>query len=357
MYNIQRKRNSNLELYRIIVMLLIVAHHYVVNSGLLDELARSPLAAKSLFFYLFGMWGKTGINCFVLITGYFMCRSSITLRKFLKLLLEVLFYNVVIYAAFVMAGYEDFSVTHLCGRVFPFKMVQTNFTGCFLWFYLCIPFLTVLVGNIDRRMHQLLIMLSLGIYCGAGLPLPGFHLTMNYVSWFCVLFFIASYIRIYGFMPNVSTRRWGGYLVGSMLVSMLSVVGVVYVDSECGRYIWPYSLVSDSNAVLAVVTSVVAFMYFKDLRMRQSKWINTVAASTFGVLMIHANSDTMRQWLWRDVVGCARNYYEPYACLYAVGSVLIIFAVCVLIDYVRIHTVERYVMGYVDRVVSAAKSR
>ena len=30
-------RSSNLELYRIIAMLLIVAHHYVVNSGLLDE--------------------------------------------------------------------------------------------------------------------------------------------------------------------------------------------------------------------------------------------------------------------------------------------------------------------------------
>lgn len=28
-----KERNSNLELYRIIVMLLIVAHHYVVNSG------------------------------------------------------------------------------------------------------------------------------------------------------------------------------------------------------------------------------------------------------------------------------------------------------------------------------------
>ena len=27
-------RSSNLELYRIICMLLIVAHHYVVNSGL-----------------------------------------------------------------------------------------------------------------------------------------------------------------------------------------------------------------------------------------------------------------------------------------------------------------------------------
>ena len=31
-----KERNSNLELYRIIVMLLIVAHHYVVNSGLIQ---------------------------------------------------------------------------------------------------------------------------------------------------------------------------------------------------------------------------------------------------------------------------------------------------------------------------------
>lgn len=31
----QKVRNSNLELYRIITMLAIVAHHYVVNSGLM----------------------------------------------------------------------------------------------------------------------------------------------------------------------------------------------------------------------------------------------------------------------------------------------------------------------------------
>ena len=29
-----KTRDSNLELYRIIMMLLIVAHHYVINSGL-----------------------------------------------------------------------------------------------------------------------------------------------------------------------------------------------------------------------------------------------------------------------------------------------------------------------------------
>ena len=88
----KKERSSNIELYRILVMLSIVAHHYVVNSGMFDMVHANMTSANSLFFYIFGAWGKVGINCFVLITGYFMCTSSITLRKFLKLYLEVVFY-------------------------------------------------------------------------------------------------------------------------------------------------------------------------------------------------------------------------------------------------------------------------
>ena len=69
-----KQRDSNLELFRIIAMFLIVAHHYVVNSGLtLPEgpLATDPLSWRSIFLLLFGAWGKTGINCFMMITGYF----------------------------------------------------------------------------------------------------------------------------------------------------------------------------------------------------------------------------------------------------------------------------------------------
>ena len=38
---VKKVRDSNLELYRIIVMLLIVVHHYVVNSGLLDVMLQN----------------------------------------------------------------------------------------------------------------------------------------------------------------------------------------------------------------------------------------------------------------------------------------------------------------------------
>lgn len=50
-------RNSNIELYRIVLMLIIIAHHYVVNSGIMDSITKqNALNYKSIFSSVFG-WG------------------------------------------------------------------------------------------------------------------------------------------------------------------------------------------------------------------------------------------------------------------------------------------------------------
>lgn len=64
-------RDSNIELFRVIAMLCIVAHHYVVNSGLLELISKTASLTPNSFFLLFFGWGgKTGINCFLVITGW-----------------------------------------------------------------------------------------------------------------------------------------------------------------------------------------------------------------------------------------------------------------------------------------------
>ena len=59
-------------------------------------------------FALFGWGRKTGINCFVLITGYFMCQSQASMRKFLKLVLEVEFYKLLFCLVFCSADMPRF---------------------------------------------------------------------------------------------------------------------------------------------------------------------------------------------------------------------------------------------------------
>lgn len=134
-------RNSNIELFRIISMLVIVAHHYVANSGVINEIVGiTEPQLKDYFLLIWGWGGKTGINCFVLITGYFMCKSQITAEKFIKLLAEVEFYNIIIYAVFCLTGYTTFAWKAFLDRIILFKSISDGFTPCFLLFYLLIPF-------------------------------------------------------------------------------------------------------------------------------------------------------------------------------------------------------------------------
>ena len=133
-------------------MLVIIAHHYVVNSDLLSLVRESPsLGTPDIFLLIWGWGGKTGINCFVLITGYFMCRSKITALKYGKLLGEVYFYKILFFLIFWITGYSVFSVKEFIKVLFPFWTVRDNFTGCFLLFYLFIPFLNKLVHTLAKK--------------------------------------------------------------------------------------------------------------------------------------------------------------------------------------------------------------
>lgn len=346
----KKPRDSNLELFRIIAMLLIVAHHYVVNSGLLDCITNDITSSKSLFLLLFGWAGKTGINCFVLITGYFMCTSRITLKKGLKLLLEVEFYKIVIFFIFLLTGYVEFSYKLLLKSILPVISIRGGFVSCYLIFFCFIPFLNILIRGMNQKQHLILTGLCLAVFS----VLPCLHINVNYsyVSWFMVIYLIAAYIRLYPPKVSFNQKKLGLLTMLCLLASWLSVWGGSLIYSFTGKQLF-YFLVSDSNKPLAVLTAIFAFMFFKNLKIGYSKFINTIAASAFGVLLIHANSDAMRQWLWKDTldnVGAFSGGGAYDMLVHAILCVFGVYIVCTIIDFTRIHTIEKYIFALFDRV-------
>ena len=331
----ENKRDSNLELFRIIAMILIIAHHYVVNSGLADfggPIETNPFCFKSIFYCIFGAWGKSGINCFLLITGYFMCKSQISKKKILKLLIQIYFYKLLIYLIFLLSGYEPFSLKNLIKRILPFTQIDKNFIGCFLIFYLCIPFLNILVNNMTEKEHKWLLCLSLSLYVIVGSVL---NVSFNYVTWFCILYFISSYIRLYPIPIFDNNRFWLIILIISILLSCSSVISLLWFAERFGWYN-PFFFVADSNKIFAVTTGISSFMFFKNLKIKHNTLINTVASTCFGVLLIHANSNTMRRWLWNDMLHNVLMYESKYYILHAIISVICIFIICSFIEWMRI---------------------
>lgn len=279
------------------------------------------------------------------------------LLKFFRLLMEVEFYTVSIFFIFVMTGYEVFSIKGFIKAIFPFYYIKDGFISCFLLFYLLIPFLAKFVQNLSEKEHRYLLFVLLLVYT----IMPSFKMDVvfNYITWFSIIFIVASYIRLHGadsclFPQGIfeKTKVWGIWTLIMLLLSWGSVmaiqkVGLKLQNIMSGLDNYRYFFVADSNKILALATAICAFLFFKNVKIKYNRFINTVAASTFGVLLIHANSDTMRQWLWKDVFDNAGHYSHTFP--YALGVVAIVFCVCTVIDIIRIQILEKPLFKYIDR--------
>lgn len=327
-------RDSNIELYRCIVMVLIVAHHYVMHSGVLTLMGANLTSANSIYLYLFGMWGKIGINCFVLITGYYMCLSKITTHKLLKLLFEVEFYKVVIGFMFFLGKEHPYSLRDYLSWLLPVTDVSNAFVDCFFVFYLFIPFLNVLINAMSQKQHLLLLALCLFVF-SLWPQLYVFRVDSNYVVWFCIVYFIAAYIRKYKVDELRTYPCWGLLALLMVIIACTSVIVLTLLGKQ-----WPYFFIHDCNKLLALLISVFTFMFFKHLPVRNSRVINNVGATTFGVLLIHDCNWDMRHWLWVDVCKNA-EWYSNNVYVHSVLCVVGVFVICSLIDFLRINFLER----------------
>lgn len=340
-------RDSNLELLRIATMLLIIAHHYVVNSHVHTGVLADPYTWRAAFTVVMGGWGKAGINCFVMITGYYMCTSRITARKFAKLLGEFMFYQVIIQAVFWLTGYEPVTLGGVARTLLPFTEIGNNFVGTYLLFYLSIPFLNLLIRAMSERQHLRLLMLLTFIYVVFGTA-PRLSVAMNYVSWFATVYLTAAYLRLYPKRGWSRARPWAIAAAAVAALMILSMLALLRLGARMGAFI-AYRFVTDSNTLLAYAFGVCAFMAFKHLRLPYSRAINALGASTFGVLCIHAHSNAMRKLLWQDLFDTRAIYPLPAMPLLAIGSVLIVFAACAAIDLLRIRFVEAPFFRFWDR--------
>lgn len=84
----KKQRQANIELLRIIAMLLIVFHHFIVHGVLANTdtlngnigtvLTPFKDVATNIIGEILASGGKLGVDLFIIITGYFMCKSVIT---------------------------------------------------------------------------------------------------------------------------------------------------------------------------------------------------------------------------------------------------------------------------------------
>lgn len=347
-------RQSNFELLRIVAMFFIVMHHYVVNSGVLDEFSEGGgCLANYAFLKFIGAWGKTAINPFVILSGFFMCTRRLTIERYCKVLLVWACYSWIIFIALALCGYESFGPARLSDQILPvFVEVDVGFTASFMWFYLGIPIYNLIINGVDR----------IGLYKLTGflllmfvVPITFFQNThvFHHVFWYMTMYFVGACIRLYPFKwmddQKIITRVFVSLIV---IASIGRCVGRIFQNAGLDSIAVVFR-VQESSTLFAFAIGLFMFLFFRNINLAFNKGVNMAASCMFGVLCIHAESDAMRTWLWNHLCRVPEMAHTPLwiLALHAFGCVVAIMVVCSLIDLVRQRWFEKPLIDFADKAI------
>lgn len=333
-------RCSNIELYRIAMMLIIIAHHLVVNSTITQHYNFNHVTGNMIFLTFFGFGGKPMINGFLLITGFFTIKSKFTVEKALRVYLEILFYKVGFYILFALIGVHTFSWQGLWDTsLYVFRNANGAFPATYFWLYCLTPFINKLALNLTKRQYISMLAVLLVYFTFISTAFETID-TFSELGWYIVVYLIGAYLQLHE--PRLLNKAYkaGLLTLGALVACFASILWITYrhMTGPCDLSIYYY--VANAHKPLGSLLAICSFQWFRHLKIPSSRIVNSCAASIFGVLLIHANSDTMRTKLWQDWLRIPDLYNWKWLPLYAFGCVIAIFLICTLLDQLRIHLLE-----------------
>ena len=329
----KKQRNSNIELLRIIAILFILMSHYSIytpidknslsfgfNKVLLDALEVGPL----------------GVAIFVMITGYFMSKTKFNINRTINIVLQTLFYSVGIFVVFSIVDRDKFSLSGLFKSMFPVITGQYWFITAFVILSLLVPFLNNVINNISRK--KFIILLSVLFFYVSFAPtffMFSSYSYLGHMGYMITFYLFGAYIRIYPDNILSLKKHLSVFLiVVSAFVMLLSVILIMLANNYFSGFpaspIYFYSV----NSVIFLILAISLLSYFVNKEPMQNRLINTVGGCTLGVYLISEHI-LLRDVIWKRVFN-NESFADSYLLIvHLIISVLSVFVVCCLIEWIR----------------------
>ncbi|HAT4224184.1 acyltransferase family protein [Clostridium perfringens] len=345
MKNKIKERNSSLEILRIFSMILIIAHHYSVHGYF--NLSEQSLTLNKIIVQVLSLGGKLGVNCFILITGYFLIKSKFSFKKLFFFIAEVYFYSISLFFIFIFLGLKEFSFKNFIIASLPITFNGYWFVTIYIIMYMFSSYINKFIYSLNKL--ELFKFIALGIFLWSFIPTfilvsPGF----SNLAWFIILYTIAAYCRLY---PNNIILSYKVNLIIVIITYSITVFSVIVFDL-IGTKI---KLVGDNatifmagNRLPIAICSISLFLVFKNLRVKSNKFINTISATTFGIYLIHDNT-YVRPFLWNNILKNSEYLNSNFLVIHAIVSITIVFIICSIIDYLRKKLIEKPLLELISR--------
>lgn len=314
-------RQTNMELLRIVAMLLVLTVH--ADFVALGQADKSPEGLYAMLSSVtrtaIEMSAMVCVNLFVLISGWFGIKASV--KGFLNFAFQCLFFLVLTYVIWLAWSGGDVTARDLEACL---CLTESNwFIKAYAALFILAPMLNHFAEKAGERGMRLFVILfflyeSFWGWIGTNNSVDRGYTAFSFIG----LYMLARYMRLYYGGKHRQAWLW------------LYVVTVAL--NTVGYYVMPESVTMLSYVnPLVVAGSLGLFMWFTTLRMKFNFYVNFVAASAFAAYLFHTAPKVMG--VYKSLVAKAFDSVEGVWSILAVAGVMIaFFAAAVLLDQIRL---------------------
>lgn len=325
-----KKRDSNIELLRIISMILVLVTHACYTSlgapsqeDIITDYGSSVLRGVCESF------SEICVNVFILISGWYGIRVKAI--RFVGLIFQVLFICIILYVLLLSIGFTETLNTSKWIELLLFKCGTYWFIRSYIILYIFAPILNAFADCCTK--HQLKSFLVVfyvlqtvyGFYNSGGWFSSGYS-PLSFMG----LYLLARYIRLY---PNKYVQYHRRidmtlYTIVSLFTAFCSL-SLTYVFGKGGTLLFQYS------SPLVIISSVYFFLYFTKLTIN-SNFINWISSSCFAAYILHCSPLIFRSYYTEVIHGWFVLETTMYFFVKTTILIICYFVVAILIDKVRI---------------------
>ncbi|MCM1088653.1 MAG: acyltransferase [Muribaculaceae bacterium] len=341
------KRQANFELLRIVAMLMIITLHYLVKGNIAAPYEQSQTAVNYAA-WLIEAFCIVSVNCYVLLSGYFLVESEWKPGRLWELLCQVLFYSILVPVAMLGMGMiapGELDIYDWITFILPIGTEHYWFASAYVILYLFAPLLAAGVKKLEQKTLGMIIAGLLFFFSFGKSILPVALVTDSFgyhYGWFLCLFLVAAYLRLYGVKWLEKKRRGMAlYAVMCLCIFILSLVSFL-LEKRVGLFSYYKDMPYTYNHICCLLGAVGLFSVFRNLRMwdgRAAGIIRKLAPYTFGVYLLHEHILVRYEWMEWLQVGKVRGtwLFLPHMA----GCVLIVYFVGTIVDFVRAYLFVR----------------
>lgn len=357
---VKQERCANIELLRIISMLMIVMLHFLMHGQILKWSSFGSI--DYAVYWIIEAFVFVSVNVFVLISGYFLCLTQFQFSRIIKIWLQVLFYSIMCTLVCIILG-GVLTSKNLLKMILPISTNEYWFVTAYVLMLCVSPFVNKAIANMNRKQHVITVYSIVLLFC----LMPTFLVWerdlitkgMDY-TWFVVLYIIASYIRKYGIPEWLTMKRCMAIYVICSLVTGGMRIPLGILSNHFGFGYTLSGLFFRYNSICIAVASLALFCFFLKLKISCSilkRGILFIAPLTFAVYLIHEhpmvrdllwNSLPMKRWFMMGI---------PETLFYMCMTVICVFAISCLIERVRLCLFELFKINALILVISQGISR